>query len=280
MTGKIFDQFERFLQSRKISPPSIRAYSSDLHAFITWFEKTTGEAFSPASIVRRDMVDWRDGMRPGLSPATVNRRLSSLRIFYLWAQREGLTSLNPMVGLQGINVPVTVALVPEKAIETLLAEARRSGNLRDRAMLELLADTGMRVTELARLQRSDLQLTGGQAWISVPTGSDRKRRRLLIRPRARLAIHTYLEKVGELPADDPLFSTRKNTPLSPFVIWYTVRKHANLAGLGDLCPRQLRSAATRRLVTDLQVGLVGAARLLGQERMEMLVKYLGEIEAN
>jgi integrase/recombinase XerC len=275
MDGPLNARFSHFLHERRLSPRTIQAYLSDLQAFITWFEMLNQEPFSSAAIVRRDLMDWRDHLRQSCSPATLNRRLSSLRAFYRWAQREGLASTDPSSGVSSVKVPASHKAVSASDVEALLASARRGGNLRDHALLALLVDTGLRPAEIARLPRGALQLDPGHAWLTVSAGRGMEPRRLPLGARARAAVRACLAEAGDIQSDEPLFSSPGGNAVSPFVIWYTVRKVAGEAGIKGMTPTRLRDYAARRMIADPQVGLVEAGARLGQARLESLVKYLG-----
>jgi len=100
-------------------------------------------------------------------------------------------------------------------------------------------------------------------------------RRLPLGARARAAVRACLAEAGDIQSDEPLFSSPGGNAVSPFVIWYTVRKVAGEAGIKGMTPTRLRDYAARRMIADPQVGLVEAGARLGQARLESLVKYLG-----
>jgi site-specific recombinase XerD len=112
-------------------------------------------------------------------------------------------------------------------------KAREGGNLRDHALLELLAATGLRAAEAASLTLGDLALGERSGWVTVRFGKGRKRQRVPIHLRARRVLNAYLEqeKLAD-PADraahaaEPLFRSRAGEPLTPYALWYTVRTFA------------------------------------------------------
>jgi len=264
-------EYQAYLKSQKIAARTASAYLSDLRAFIRWFEAATGETFDPAAITRRELLDWRAALEKTSPPATLNRRLCALRAVYAWAGRRGLVSLDPTGQLRGVRPSGAAASPDPAAVEAVLRQVRTDGSRRDRALLELLADCGLRVAELAGLIRGDLQLTEGSGRLKV---QGKLERGVILGTRARLALREYLEEAGDLPTEGPLFPTRRGNPMNPYAIWYTAKKYAALAGVEAIRPRHFRAAAAHRLVNDPQVGLVRAAQALGQARAETLVKYL------
>jgi integrase/recombinase XerD len=276
---RLLEEFRHSLENEGILSASRRAYLTDLHLFISWFEKTTGETFDPSSVVRRDLLDWRAEKLITAKPSSVNRSLSSLRSFFSWAQHKGLVSLDPTNRLHGVQVPSNTLLSrSDDEIELILQQARLNGNQRDRALLELLAATGMRVLELAALRCEDLELGTSSARVLVQSKTAHLQRWVPVNVRARVALREYQAARSPIDPHMPLFVCRSGKAISPFAIWYTVKKYARLAGLSNISPRTFRNAIACRLVNDPQVGLVNAARQLGHRQLDKLARYISNTE--
>jgi integrase/recombinase XerD len=276
---RLLEEYRHSLENEGILSASRRAYLTDLHLFIGWFEKTTGEAFDPSSVVRRDLLEWRAEKLIIAKPSSVNRSLSSLRSFFSWAQRKGLVSLDPTNRLHGVKVPAD-NLLPrsDDEIDLILQQARLSGNQRDRALLELLAATGMRVLELAALKGEDLELGTSSARVLVRPKGAHLQRWVPVNVRARVALREYQAARSPTGPHMPLFVCRSGKAISSFAIWYAVKKYARLAGLNNISPRTFRNALARRLVNDPQVGLVNAARQLGHRQLDKLAHFISNAE--
>ena len=268
-------EFRTFLEKENVAPRTQRAYEADVIAFVHWFETTTGESFDPAALTRREMLDWREAMLKSSKPASVNRRLCSLRAFFDWAILKGLVSIDPTRRLRGVKVAWDHSQAPtDDTIERILQQARLAGNLRDRAILELMAATGLHVHELAGLRGADLELGPTSASVTVANEKTGGSRRVPVSVRARAVLREYLETRGEIPAGQPLFPSRLGKPVSPYTIWYLVKKYAGLAGVEAVSPRNFREAAALRLLRDPQMDLSTAATLLGHIHPESSVHYL------
>jgi len=114
----------------------------------------------------------------------------------------------------------------------------------------------------------------------VRFGKGRKRRRVPIHLRARKALTVYLEQER---LDDPgprsarsgesLFRTRNGEPLTPYALWYTVKKYARLAEVEGVTPHTFRHSVATRLVRDPEVDMVTAATFLGHSRLDTTARY-------
>ncbi len=212
-TDALLTDFATWLKSRGRSEHSLRAYHSDVSQFTIWFHQHTQELFSLAAVTDQDVVDWVDHLsRVGHAmPATVNRKLAALSTFFHWAIEARLTTSDPTTKVTGVEQqPVAPKALSEDALNRILRKARESGNLRDHALLELLAATGLRAAEAAGLTLGDLSLGERSGWVTVRLGKGRRRRRVPIHVRARRALSAYLEQgqLGE-PAMRAVFDILK-----------------------------------------------------------------------
>ncbi|MBN2387342.1 MAG: tyrosine-type recombinase/integrase [Anaerolineales bacterium] len=273
MKASQIEKFGDHLRNTPVAPRSVRACLGDLRAFAAWFEAATGENFDPVTILRGDVLDWRAAMAKTHAPATVNRRLSSLRRFYAWATRQGLISLDPTNGVRGPSQIHPTPNPPAAAtLEKILHAARTTGTRRDRALLELLADAGLRPAELAGLRLDDLELEAASAWLTVAGDRGRPTRRIPLSIRSRVALREYLEEREPAGKAGPLFASRNKGAISPFIVWHVVHKYAAQAGVGEVRPRDFRNAAASRLVGEHD--LVSAAAFLGEKDLNSLARFV------
>ncbi|RLC84707.1 MAG: hypothetical protein DRI79_12495 [Chloroflexi bacterium] len=110
-------------------------------------------------------------------------------------------------------------------------------------------------------------------------GRGRKQRRVPVHAKARRALREYLEERRQrskgaeeqgsrINADEPLFLSQKGGPITPYVVWYTVKKYARPAGVEDVSPHTFRHTVATRLGRDPAVDLVTAATFLGHARLD------------
>ncbi len=196
-----------------------------------------------------------------LGSRSVSRALSALRRFYRHALRSGQSLQDPTANLQFPHLP---SLLPhslgESDVERLLQAPDVSGalGLRDRAMLELLYATGLRVTELVTLPLAGLDLDGGLVRV---LGKGGRERLVPLGEEARDWLQRYLgqarpELLGG-HTHPSLFVTRQAQAMTRQAFWYLVKRHARQAGIvATLSPHTLRHAFATHLVNhgaDLRI---------------------------
>jgi site-specific recombinase XerD len=155
---------------------------------------------------------------------------------------------------------------------TRILRAARKGNKRDAALLEFLAATGLRASEVAGLTVGDVELNERSGWATV-RGKGRKQRKVPIHARARRALNEYLEERDDPAGDEPLFLSQKGEAISSYAVWYTVKKYAALAEVEDVTPHTFRHTVATQLVRDPEVDLVTAATFLGHSRLDTTARY-------
>ncbi len=197
----------------------------------------------------------------GSRATTANRRLAAMRRFYRWALREGLIAADPTLRLAGAKAPPRFPqALTEAQVEALLAapDAGTALGLRDRAMLELLYATGLRVSELVALRLAEVSLADGLVRV---TGKGQKERVVPVGEEARLWLERYLaQSRPELlqgRAADAVFVTRRGGPMTRQMFWKLICGYALRADIrAPLSPHGLRHAFATHLLNhgaDLRV---------------------------
>lgn len=154
--------FIQYLQYQKRrSPHTIMAYANDLKQFEDFIQKSgiSEVQFAGKSEVRRWIIQLS---KEGLSPVSINRKLSSLRAFFQFLLREGKLERHPMQSIQSLKKPKRLPVfIKEKKIEILLEQFENSSefsHLRDQLVIELLYGTGIRLSELIGLSWQSVNL--------------------------------------------------------------------------------------------------------------------------
>jgi site-specific recombinase XerD len=206
------------------------------------------------------------------APATINRRLASLRTFFQWARAEGLCREVPTDAVKGLaSSPRAPKSLPKKDVDRLIREAEQGGNKRDLALLQVLRHTGIRVGELTALRLSDVSISERKGQLIVRSGKGSKYRVVPLNADARKSLSDYLA-VRPQSTSDRLFLGRRAAGLSPRAVEKTVLKYAHQARLEDVSPHTLRHTFGKSAL-DAGVDLVTVSRLMGHERLETTAIY-------
>ncbi len=239
-----------------LSRNTLESYRRDLAQFANWL------AAPLTGVARHDIeryLAWR--LAQHSSPRSTARALSALRRFYGWAVREGLLLRHPAQDLEAPRLPRSLPKsMSEAEVEALLEAARGDEPLdqRDRAMLETLYATGLRVSELSGLRLVQADLQAGVVQVTGKGGKDR------LVPMGEMALESlgiYLREgrgrllAGRISAH--VFVTARGEALTRQACWYMIRRRAVRAGLARLpSPHVLRHAFATHLLNhgaDLRV---------------------------
>lgn len=243
-----------------LSQNTLSAYRSDLDAFDRWLRAHNGKAIVAAE--EADIQAWFSAQHASSRASTANRRLAALRRFYLWARRQGMIEGDPCLKLQASKQPPRFPkTISEAQVEALLhaPDLSTPRGLRDRAMLETLYATGLRVSELVNLGILDVNLSDGV--VRVIMGKGGKDRLVPMGAEAQHWVERYMNEArGALLGrhrSDALFVTGRGGPMTRQAFWQLVRKYALKAGiLAPLSPHVLRHAFATHLLNhgaDLRV---------------------------
>ncbi len=245
---------------RGLAAQTLEAYRQDLDHFCTYLQSIQ---CPPERAVLMDYLSQR--LRDGMAVSSVTRQVSCLRQFFAWAQRQGHLRANPTTDLlPPARVRRLPHLLSESEVRELLVRPDPASvlGLRDRAILEALYATGMRVSELVELTLSRLNLTRGLVRI---IGKGGRERLVPLGDPAREAIERWLHqgRPSLQPGNDRVFVSRRGLPLSRQAVWQRIRLHARACGIvGNIHPHRLRHSFATHLL-DHGADLRAVQMLLG-----------------
>ena len=251
------DEFLSFLSAEKgASNNTVAAYRNDLRQLATYMKpKEDGKSWEKVDrvIIQDFILDLKSRK---YAETTVARKVAAIRSFFSFLESEGMISSNPTEGLASPRVGKMLpkAISPNEVDELLEQPCKRSTPeaRRDRAMLELLYATGMRVTELVSLDLTNLNLDPENAYVKC-SGKGAKERVIPIHEQAAEAVQEYLDEPR--PAlvrnknEKALFVNRRGERLTRQGFWLILKGYARAANLReDVTPHTLRhSFATHML---------------------------------
>jgi len=231
---------------RGLSINTIEAYERDLVHHLGFLRSQGVDALGAVEESRLIVYLGRL-RRSGAAPATVMRKVSALRTFYRYLVREEAVAADPTSNLpSGQLLRRLPSVLSVEEVGRLLEQpdpGTRRG-LRDRAMLELLYATGLRVSELVELKRGDINLDLG---VVRCVGKGSKERIVPVGRPAVEAVRSYLDSRRD--AAPCLFLGNKGRPITRVAVWRIVRRYARAAGMRTpISPHALRhSFATHML---------------------------------
>jgi len=275
--NRLLLQFTAQLHIDRYAENSIQNHRLDLQQFQGWLE-AGGELCKLErlrALTRRDVLDYQGHLSQRLTQRSINRHLSSLRLFFRFLQENGLLDDSPLEGLvfPKIIPGLPTLLLPGEVAALIEAplESHYLG-LRDRTLLELLYATGMKLHELIRLDAEDLQLEAGLVRIR-----GRRERLVPLTDRAAALLRRYLGAAREgrlLRPDDPcLFPGRGGTRITRVGVWKLIKKYALAAGIHkNFNPRTLRHAFAIHLILG-GMDLSAIKLLFGYKQLEATALY-------
>ena len=249
---ELLEQFYHHLGAeRGLAPLTLESYAHDLQDFREFLRSLKREAWEEANL--EDFQRYLASLQSrGLSARSRARRLSALRQFFRFLQREERLPTNPVELLDSPRLPLKLPQVlNEQEVAALLAavDASTPQGQRDAALLEVLYATGLRVSELVGLTLKQVDLRRG---VVRPLGKGHKERLVPMVPQAVEKLKLYL-KEGRPQLlkgkDSPyIFVNRRGGGLSRQGFWKILQRHARMAGLGHLSPHTLRHSFATHLL--------------------------------
>ncbi|MBL8991024.1 MAG: tyrosine recombinase [Phycisphaerae bacterium] len=301
---------------RHFSAYTARCYGADLRQYCDWLETQSGAPANEAAEARAYQERLDRVGKPGpfppspnrtltsmvleatpdtiraflqhlgtsdYSPATMARKIATLRSFYKWTERRGLSSINPMTAIrtpkQGKRLPRAITI---EQIEKLLVTPTDADvlGMRDRAMLETLYSTGIRVSELVDLNVDDLDDTGEALRVR---GKGKRERIVPLGSHALAAIRKFMGMVRSDPrfgmlwagggSGKPLFMNKHGGRLSSRSVRRKLDKYLKSAGLDPkISPHTLRHSFATHLLEN-GADLRSVQELLGHQSLSTTQVY-------
>ncbi len=243
-----------------LSDLTLAAYRRDMQAFGGWLKQSRSKALD--AVVSGDVeayLAWR--FKQQAKPRSAARYTSALKRFYRFLLRENLIAADPTLNLDSPKLPRALPkTLTEADVESLLDSADTSTplGLRDRAMLETLYATGLRVSELVSLKLTAMNLDDGVLRV---TGKGNKDRLVPLGEEAVQWLKRYLadsrpQLLGR-QLSDAVFVTARGEGMTRQAFWYLIKRRAAAAGITrTLSPHTLRHAFATHLLNhgaDLRV---------------------------
>ena len=241
-------EFLTYIQVEKgLARHTREGYRRDLERLQTWATKD-GKQIS--QLARADLRKWIASLsREGLAPTSIARAVSATRGFFKFLMLDGHIKSHPA---EDLDTPQRFSYLPkfltEDEINRLLAtpDVNTEEGIRDRAVLEIMYATGLRVSELVNLKNADVDLLAG---LIVCHGKGNKERRV---PLGKSAIHWLQQyssvKAGYGKQSAPNVFLHRGRPFTRQLAWSMIKGHAEKAGIKNVSPHTLRHSFATHLL--------------------------------
>ncbi|PHQ35801.1 tyrosine recombinase XerC [Rhodopirellula bahusiensis] len=281
----------QFLQhmatERNASELTIKAYREDLFAFAEWIGQTEAGRIQLDSLTPQQLRQFQAALQQaGYARSTISRKLASLRSFFKFAMREGMASSNPAKPLRNprSNRKLPHVLTSDEVGRLLVAPpAISESGLRDRAILETMYSSGLRVSELVGLRDGDLDFSQG---ITRVRGKGRKERISPLGSYAIKAIQAYAGRRSRSPESEklgraaPIFVNRFGNILTTRSVGRMLEKYIAKAELdARTSPHTLRHSFATHLL-DRGADIRSVQELLGHKSLTTTQIYTHVSAAN
>jgi integrase/recombinase XerC len=274
---EVFNKYRNYLEAeRNASPYTVRNYTTDLSGFFNFLK--TKEISLLEEVDRHVLRDYLSYlMEQGIVKASIARKLSAIRSFYRYLLREKIISTNPVATTSSpkLDKRLPSFLTPEETVRLLEApDLSTPQGLRDRALMELLYASGIRVSELVNLDVGQVNLNTNEIRV---WGKGSKERMVLMGQPAAAALTAYLNQgrpqlLGE-KRSSALFVNRYGGRLIERRVQRILEKYTTIAGISKrVHPHMLRHTFATHLL-DGGAGLRVVQELLGHANLSSTQIY-------
>ena len=257
LDANLLDEFSDALWLEDgLSRNTLDSYRNDLRLFSEWLRKRGENDRILTDATHSDLLEFlASRVSDKVKASTTSRELSSLKRFYRFLLRQGKITIDPSLN---IETPKLMRSLPEslteKEVELLLSapDIRQSLGLRDRAMLEVLYASGLRVSELINLKYSQVGLDMGVLRIM---GKGRKERLAPIGEESLEWLNRYTKESRPSLLNgivtDTIFVTARGAAMTRQAFWYLIKRYALMIGITKkLSPHTLRHAFATHLLNN------------------------------
>jgi len=241
-------EFITYLQVEKgLARHSLESYQRDLRRLHEW---SAGNNKALVELTRADLRKWIASLsREGLAPTSVARAVSAVRGFFKFLMLDGHIKQHPA---EDLDTPQRLSYLPkfltEDEMNRLLnaPDVSTDIGIRDRAMLELMYASGLRVSELTAVKHADLDLLAG---LVVCYGKGSKQRRV---PLGKSAIHWLQQYAATMAGYGkqtlPFVFTHRGKQLNRNTVWVIIKRYAEQLGIKNVSPHTLRHSFATHLI--------------------------------
>ncbi|MBI3954786.1 tyrosine-type recombinase/integrase [Candidatus Collierbacteria bacterium] len=260
--------FKEHLTSLGRASATILAYTKDIEQLADFIQKS-GKT-TPSQVTPDDINDFKSSLsKEDYTAKSISRKINSIKAFFRFLETQNQVTSNPATQITHPKYEVKPPRILSKLEYRALRDACR-GDARISAIVELLLQTGIRISELANLKLEDLDLTGNR--ITIKAYESHPERTIPLNPAAKIALENYLKERPKT-SNQFVFVTKTGNPFLVRNIRSSIDRFFRLAGIDDAKVNDLRHTF---IAQQLMAGtpLVYVSKLAGHKRLSTTEKYL------
>ncbi|MGD9129643.1 MAG: tyrosine-type recombinase/integrase [Candidatus Woesebacteria bacterium] len=267
-------KFKQHLEESGKAHATVIAYSKDIEQLVEFLNK--GGKLQAEEVLADNIDDFKELLKKQrYTSKSISRKINSIKAFFRYLVNQGLVESNPAKVISHPKFEQSLPRVLSKVEYRALRDACR-GDVRIAAIVELLLQTGMRISELANLKLQELDLERNV--INIVAQNSRDARKVPINKAAKNALMDYL-KIRPRAREKTIFLTKTCRPFLVRNIRTAIDRYFRLAGIKGAKVNDLRHTF---IVEQLKAGtpLVYISQLVGHKRITTTEKYLKLVEQN
>lgn len=274
--------FFKHLEDQDAAQGTIGNYRNTLEHFWTWFADTAHLAPDPVQVTSFDLRQYREALKQTYKPATINRKLANLSVFFRWCVDNGYTNADPVANIKRVSEQKAPKWLTRPEVYKVLRKSRQAVQVasikkldyslaiavRTYAIVVLLLSTGLRVSELCDLKLGDIRLSERAGMVVVRWGKGGKRRQVPLNGDGRRALREWL---AIRSSDTPYLFMSEGGRMSRQLVQWHLSQLGREIGV-HLSPHLLRHTFGKSLV-DAGEGLERVAQLMGHSDVNTTAIY-------
>jgi len=279
------EQFLTHQEEQDATAGTIQNYQGNLRMFFEWFTEITGQPAKARNVTPLDIRQYRDSLKKGYKPGTINHKLTYLNVFFKWCVVKGYAASNPVKRVKHVNGKSnrprwltrqeTYAVIRQAEQAVQLAQVKQQSftakiATRTQAIILICLNTGIRVSEVCNLLCDDIQLGERSGVLVVRYGKGNKYREIPLNADARRVISDWLKVRG---GNNPyLFGTATAKQMTRQLVSWHLTELGQKVGI-RLTPHVLRHTFAKSLI-DSGVSIDRVSMLLGHSRLDTTMIYI------
>lgn len=275
-------EFKNYLMKQEMSANTIKSYLADLANFAKWYQIHYADQIALHEITSYHLQSFKDYNinTKRLKTASINRKIQSLKRFFQFLSSKKLIKENPALKTKFIRrIKATKpSALNKNEVHSLLSIAGRSSHgthKRNYAIIQLILQTGLRVSEVINLQWQDITLGERSGQVRVVDGKGHKERIIPLNSNVRKALSNYLESREDLEKISPIFLSKRNEMPTARAIQKVIAGLANKANISrvKVTPHTLRHTFATNYLRTNPGCLIELSTLLGHESLDTTAIY-------